>query len=149
MFSEMLHNRVLIPMMIAWLLGQFLKAPLEYIINRQWKWGVMFSAGGFPSTHSALVTCASLSIGLREGFSTALFALSVAIAMVVVYDAAGVRQEAGKHARLLNEIVTEIFEGHQIPEKKLKEVLGHTPVEAISGIFLGVTVALVYWLLVP
>jgi len=149
MLSEMLQNRVLIPMLIAWLLGQFLKAPLEYIINRQWKWGVMFSAGGFPSTHSALVTCATLSIGLREGFSTALFALSVAITMIVVYDAANVRLEAGKHARLLNEIVTELFEGHQIPEKKLKEVLGHTPVEAISGIFLGITVALVYWQLVP
>ena len=132
MLTDLLYNRVLIPALIAWILGQFLKAPLEFIINRQWKWGVMFSAGGFPSTHSALVTCASLSIGLREGFGSALFAFSVAVTMIIVYDAAGIRQEAGKHARILNEIVMEIFKGNEISEKKLKEVLGHTPVEAID-----------------
>ena len=148
-FSQLFSNPVLITAMAAWLIGQFLKFPLDYILNRRWNWGVLLSPGGMPSSHSAMATATTLSIGFFEGFNSALFGLAVAVAMIVIYDATGVRRQAGIHARVLNEIMQEIFAGRPVPEKKLREVLGHTPVEAISGIILGIVIAMGVWLIFP
>ena len=149
MFAAMLSNNVLMTAMVAWLIGQFLKLPGYYILHRKWKWGVIFSPGGLPSSHSSLMTATTLSIGLYHGFNNPLFGLAVAISMIVIYDATGVRRQAGLHARVINEIMEEIFAGRPVPEKQLREVLGHTPIEAIAGILLGIMIALVYWLLFP
>ena len=148
-FSQLFSNPVLVTAMAAWLIGQFLKFPLDYILNRRWNWGVLLSPGGMPSSHSAMATATTLSIGFFEGFNSALFGLAVAVAMIVIYDATGVRRQAGIHARVLNEIMQEIFAGRPVPEKKLREVLGHTPVEAISGIILGIVIAMGVWLIFP
>jgi len=86
---------------------------------------------------------------LQEGFSTPLFALSFAISMVVIYDAAGVRRQAGIHAERINELMKSFFEGSGIPEKELKEVLGHTPFEVITGVILGIVISLVLYWLIP
>ncbi len=149
MFNELLSNRVLLTAMAAWAIGQFLKLPGYYILHRKWNWGVIFSPGGLPSSHSSLMTATTLSIGLFHGFSNPLFGLAVAVSMIVIYDATGVRRQAGLHARVINEIMEEIFAGRPIPEKQLKEVLGHTPIEAIVGIILGILIALAIWLLFP
>ena len=146
---DILDNRVLLAGMSAWVVGQLLKFPLDYLLNRRWRWGVILSPGGLPSSHSALVTATSLSIGLFEGFGNALFALSVAVAMIVIYDATGVRRQAGLHAQALNEIIQKFFSGKPISDKKLREVLGHSPVEVITGITLGVLVALLVWWIFP
>lgn len=147
MFSDFINNRVVIAAMLAWIIGQFLKFPLEYMLNKRWNWGIMFSAGGLPSSHSSLVTAVSLTIGLQEGFDSAIFALAAAIAMVVIYDAAGVRRQAGIHAERINKIMKSFFESGQLPEKELKEMLGHTPFEVITGVTLGVLITfLVAWL---
>ena len=140
MLDEMLHNKVLVSAVIAWVIGQFLKFPLEFILNKRWNWGIMFSSGGLPSSHSALVTAVALSIGLQEGFNTSLFVLSAALAMIVIYDAAGVRRQAGIHAERINEIMRNFIESGHFPEEDLKEMLGHTPFEVISGVLLGVLV---------
>ena len=88
-----------------------------------------------------------LSVGLFAGFDTPAFAIAVAVAMVVVYDAAGARREAGKHAERINILIEELFSGQPISEKQLKEVIGHTPTEVIAGVLLGIATALVsYWL---
>ena len=88
-----------------------------------------------------------LSVGLFAGFDTPAIAIAVAVAMVVVYDAAGVRREAGKHAERINILIEELFSGQPISEKQLKEVIGHTPTEVIAGVLLGIATALVsYWL---
>jgi acid phosphatase family membrane protein YuiD len=148
MLCSLLHNNVLIAGLLSWTIGQFLKAPLDYVLNKRWNWGIILSPGGMPSSHSALITSVTLAIGLQEGFDTPLFALSFAIGMVVIYDAAGVRRQAGIHAERINEMMESFFKGSGIPEKELKEVLGHTPVEVITGVILGIIISIVlYWLL--
>ena len=142
--AELLQNRVLIAAVAAWVVGQFLKIPLEYILNKRWNWGIIFSAGGLPSSHSALVTAVVLTIGFQEGFNSSVFALAAAIAMIVIYDAAGVRRQAGIHAERINEIMKNFIESRRFPEEDLKEMLGHTPFEVIAGVLLGV---LISWLL--
>jgi uncharacterized protein len=147
MLCGLIHNMVLIAAVLSWIIGQFLKAPLDYLLNKRWSWGIILSPGGMPSSHSALVTSVTLAIGLQEGFASPLFALSFAIGMIVVYDAAGVRRQAGIHAERINELMKSLFEGTGIPEKELKEVLGHTPFEVITGVILGIVISLVlYWL---
>ena len=149
MLNELVSNKVLMTAMAAWVIGQFLKLPGYYILHRKWNWGMIFSPGGLPSSHSSLITATTLSIGLYHGFSNPLFGLAMAISMIVIYDATGVRRQAGLHARVINEIMQEIFAGRPVPEKKLREVLGHTPFEAIAGILLGILIAISYWLLFP
>lgn len=149
MLCALIHNNVLIAAILSWTIGQFLKAPLDYVLNKSWNWGIILSPGGMPSSHSALVTSVTLAIGLQEGFASPLFALSFAISMIVVYDAAGVRRQAGIHAERINEMMKSIFEGSGIPEKELREVLGHTPFEVITGVILGVLIGLTLYWLVP
>jgi hypothetical protein len=141
------HNPPLIAAMIAWSLAQFIKPFLEYAETKKWNWGLFFSSGGMPSSHSALVIAPTLSIGLHFGFDNPLFALGVALSMIVVYDAAGVRRQAGIHAQRINLLINELFAGHPIDEEQLKEVQGHTPREVIVGITLGLVTAIVVWLL--
>ena len=148
MWCALINNRVLVAAILAWIIGQSLKAPLDYLLNKRWNWNVMLSAGGFPSSHSSLSTSVTLMIGFQEGFGSALFALSLAFTMIVVYDAAGVRRQAGIHAQRINELMKAFFEGRPLPQKELKEVLGHTPFEVIAGIILGILISLaVYWLM--
>ena len=143
MIAELLQNRVLIAAVSAWVVGQFLKFPLEYLLNKRWNWGILFSSGGLPSSHSALVTAVALSIGFQDGFDTSIFALAVAIGMIVIYDAAGVRRQAGIHAERINEIMKNFIESRRFPEEDLKEMLGHTPFEVITGVLLGVLISFV------
>ena len=144
---ELFSNEVLWTALTAWAIAQFMKPFLGYLDSRRWHWGVWFSSGGMPSSHSALVVAAMLAIGLFDGFNTPLFALAVAITMVVVYDAAGVRREAGRHAERLNLLIEELFSGQPISEKQLKEVIGHSPIQVIAGVLLGSATALVSFML--
>ncbi len=147
MLNDFLENRILWTTIGAWAIAQLLKPAFEFLETRRWSWGLWFSSGGMPSSHSALVCSAMLSVGLFHGFGTPAFALAVSVAMVVVYDAAGVRREAGKHAERINIVFEELFSGQPISEKQLKEVIGHTPIEVIAGILLGIATALIsYWI---
>jgi acid phosphatase family membrane protein YuiD len=147
MFRELISNRVLLSGLTGWFLAQLLKVPIHYLRTGTWHYGLWFSAGGMPSSHSALVVATSLSIGFLHGFDTPVFALSVALAMIVIYDAAGVRREAGIHAQRINHIIQELFKGHPISEFTLKEVLGHTPRQVIAGSILGTVIAILYWVI--
>lgn len=100
-----------------------------------------------PSSHSALVSALATSVGLWEGFSSTAFAISLIFALIVMYDAAGVRRAASMQARILNQILEELFQGHPVSEKRLWELLGHTPFEVLVGALIGVTVSSIfYWL---
>jgi len=149
MIDDLLQNRVLIAAVSAWVVGQFLKFPLEYIFNKRWNWGIMFSSGGMPSSHSALVTAVALSIGFQDGFDTSTFALAMAMAMIIIYDAAGVRRQAGIHAERINEIMKNFIESRHFEEEDLKEMLGHTPFEVIAGVLLGFFISLTLFGLLP
>ena len=144
--ETILLNRVLISALIAWGLAQIIKLPLDFIWNKRWNWALLISVGGMPSSHSALVTATALGAGLWGGFDTPVFALAVAVSMVVIYDATGIRRQAGIHAQTINMLVEELFKGHPASEKQLREVLGHTPMEAAGGVLLGLVVPILLWL---
>jgi acid phosphatase family membrane protein YuiD len=141
------QNKTLIAGIIAWAIAQLIKIPLDYLRTRRWNWALLFTTGGMPSSHSALVTATTLAIGLYYGFDNPVFALGVAFTMIVTYDAAGVRQQAGIHAQRINIIFEELLRGHPISEDDLREVLGHTPLEVTGGILLGLVVAISQWLM--
>lgn len=141
------ENKALIAGLIAWALAQLIKIPLDYFRTGRWNWALLFTTGGMPSSHSALMTSTTLAIGLYYGFDHPTFALGVAITMIVTYDAAGVRQQAGIHAQRINVIFEELLRGHPINEKDLRVVLGHTPLEVVGGILLGLAVATTQWLI--
>jgi hypothetical protein len=138
-------NHVLWTALAAWWLAQLLKLPIDYFQTRKWNWALLFNAGGMPSSHSALVVSTAHAIGLYSGFNTPAFALAVAVAMVVIYDATGIRRQAGMQAQKINILVDQLFQGHSISDKQLREVLGHTPLEALGGIILGLVVTQLLW----
>jgi acid phosphatase family membrane protein YuiD len=138
-------NPVLIAALISWGVAQAVKVPIEYSRRRIWNWALLFRPGGMPSSHSALVTSTAHTIGLFNGFDSPLFALSVIIAMVVIYDATGIRRQAGRHAQLINSIISDLTSGHLIEGKNLREVLGHTPLEALGGMLLGIIIGQIIW----
>jgi len=143
------ENKVLIAVLIAWLLAQALKIPTEYLRSRRWMWAMFFAPGGMPSSHSALLVSGTLAVGLYHGFDDPLFGIAVAITMIVVHDAAGVRRQAGMHAERINLLFDELLKGHMWDENALKEVIGHTPLEVIGGILLGLFVAFAQWKIWP
>ncbi len=139
-----LHDwRILVSGLAAWWLAQTLKPFVHYAVARRWNWALWFSVGGMPSSHSALVTATAVAVGLFSGFDTPTFAVALALAMVVVYDAAGLRRQAGFHAQRLNMLINELFSGQPITDQSLKEVLGHTPRQVIAGVLLGLSVPLI------
>lgn len=148
-FAQIFENRVLEVMLTAWLLAQVIKIPLDFLYTRRWNWALLLSVGGMPSSHSALVTSATVAIGLYHGFDNPLFALGVAITMVVTYDAAGVRRQAGIHAQRINVLFEELLRGHLVDQKELREVLGHTPLEVTGGVLFGIVVAILMRLIWP
>jgi uncharacterized protein len=146
-FSDILQNKALIAGLIAWATAQIIKLPIDYLRTGKWNWSLLLTTGGMPSSHSSLVTATTLAIGLYYGFGNPTFALGVVITMVVTYDAAGVRQQAGIHAQRINVLFEELLRGHPINEKDLREVIGHTPLEVAGGIILGLLVAIIQWLI--
>ena len=142
---EVFSNRVLIAGAIAWSIAQIIKVPLNYLASGQWNWSLLLRVGGMPSSHAALVSAIAHAIGLFVGFETAIYALAVAIAIIVIYDATGIRRQAGKHAEVINAMIRDLARGHPLPEEQLREVLGHTPMEAFGGMLLGLIVAQVAW----
>jgi acid phosphatase family membrane protein YuiD len=140
-----LQNHVLLTGLAGWILAQMLKIPIDYFRERRWNWALFFAAGGMPSSHSALVTSTAVAVGLYYGFGSPLFGMAMALAMIVVYDATGIRRQAGMQAQKINVLVEQLLQGHPISQEHLREVLGHTPLEALGGVLLGLVVALGLW----
>jgi len=141
------QNHVLLSALIAWGLAQGLKIPLDYLQTRRWNWALLLSAGGMPSSHAALVVAAAHAIRLYVGFETPLFGMAVVVCMVVIYDATGIRRQAGIQAQKINILVDSFLSGHPVSDKQLREVLGHTPLEALGGFVLGLVVTQLLWFL--
>jgi hypothetical protein len=140
-------NKILIDAGIGWTIAQIVKVPLNFIYKREWNWSLLLSPGGMPSSHSALVAGAAHATGLYAGFESPAFAVAAVLAIVVIYDATGIRRQAGKHAAVINAMIQDLAAGHPLKEEQLREVLGHTPLEAIAGTLLGIAVSHVTWLL--
>lgn len=146
-FTGLFSNQVLLTGLIAWTIAQVVKVPYEYLLTRRWNWSLLFRAGGMPSSHSALVIGIGYAVGLNVGFDTPEFAIAVMVCMVVVYDATGIRRQAGKHAALINAMIQDLASGHPLKEEQLREVLGHTPMEVLGGFLLGIAIAQLAWMM--
>jgi len=137
-FAGISINLTLLVPLSAMLAVQIFKFAREWRRKRILSIPVLFSTGGMPSSHSALVTSLATATGIQYGYESAYFAISCVLALIVMYDARGVRQESGQHARILNQIVRELMSGHTISESELKELLGHTTIEVFVGGIVGI-----------
>tara|TARA_B100000315_G_scaffold145168_1_gene134096 strand:- start:1066 stop:1506 length:441 start_codon:yes stop_codon:yes gene_type:complete len=137
----MLENNVLIASLVSWMAAQALKVAGGVIRHRRFSFRWVMSTGGMPSAHSAGVSALATGVGLTSGFSTPLFAVAFAFAMVTMFDAQGVRRSAGQQAKILNAVMEDIYFGRPVPQERMRELLGHTPVEVFVGGAIGVCLA--------
>ncbi len=145
--QDLFTNYPLIVASIAWFFAQVIKIMIYYFRDGKFNLMHFFEAGGMPSAHSATVTALALSCGLVFGFGSVYFAIAFVFALIVMYDATGVRQAAGNQALVLNRIMDDIYNGGVPGEKRLKELMGHTPLEVYAGVTIGVIIALAAYLL--
>ncbi|MFV0352259.1 MAG: divergent PAP2 family protein [Oscillospiraceae bacterium] len=141
------HNYLLMLAVFGWLSAQILKTIVQFVVSGRFSGERLIGAGGWPSSHSALVCSLLMGVARKEGLSSPLFALSFVLAVVVMYDAMGVRRETGKQAKVINQLMDELSsdddEGQQEETKKLKEMVGHTPFQVLSGALLGILLAVI------
>lgn len=145
---DVVRNHVLFAALIGWFVAQGLKIPIHYLLEREWDFGRFHGSGGMPSSHSSMVVAAASMVGFTSGYDSAVFALGVVIACIVMYDAAGVRRETGRQAIIINQILRDaILNGKPISDAELKELVGHKPIEVAGGALVGLIVSCVYALL--
>ena len=144
-WNEILSNQVLVSAVAGWIVAQVLKTMLDFALNRTINWERMVGSGGMPSSHSATVCGLTTAAALHYGVSSFEFAVCSVLSMVVMYDATGVRRETGKQAKLLNSILSENPPklNAAVLQEKLKEYVGHTPLQVVAGAILGICLALV------
>jgi acid phosphatase family membrane protein YuiD len=141
-FIEMFHNKIFMTVLSAWVIAQVLKVLVGVVRQKRFDFRWLVGTGGMPSSHAAGAACLATSIGIHSGFDSVYFAMAAAFAIVVMFDAQGVRRATGKQARILNKITEDIYWQGRIHENRLRELIGHTPIEVLVGAILGVTIAL-------
>ncbi|MCR5059663.1 MAG: divergent PAP2 family protein [Saccharofermentans sp.] len=147
---QIITNSILLAGLSAWVIAQILKAITYLIINRKFQLERLFGDGGMPSGHSATVTSVAVMTGLEYGFDSGVFAVAAILAIVVMHDAMGVRRETGKQAKAINEMqdfINKMGGKELTDEEKLKEFVGHTPLQVVMGSILGLAVGIVIHLL--
>ena len=142
------EESILVTSILSWFTAQVIKVLLTLIEKKRLDFRRLVGSGGMPSSHAAFVTSLAAAVGLEKGFSGAEFAICTVFALVVMYDAAGVRRAAGQQARILNKLM-EQWEKSDFSDtdKHLKELLGHTPKEVFAGAVLGITIAIARFML--
>lgn len=143
--TDLLNNRIFISAALGWFVAQVLKTLIHLFITKQFVMERMVGSGGMPSSHSATVCGLATAVGMRYGGGSYEFAMAAILAIVVMHDAMGVRMETGRQGKVLNEML-EIFTnmGKQISaEAKLKEFVGHTPLQVLMGAILGIIIAVI------
>ena len=148
---DLITNRFFIVSVSSWFVAQFLKTVLYALENKKWDWTRLFGDGGMPSGHSATVSSLAVLSALTFGFGSFEFAVTAILAIIVCHDAMGVRLETGKQAVKINEILEafELLAPDKISEANLKEFVGHTPIQVMAGILLGIANAIVmhFWII--
>ncbi|CUB21685.1 Divergent PAP2 family protein [Bacillus subtilis] len=151
---ELLTNFPLLSSLAAIIFAQVIKVPIQFIVSRKLDWSLVTSTGGMPSSHSAAVTALSTGIALDHGLGSSLFAVSAIFAVITMFDATGVRRHAGEQATVINKLVIDfnhfVNEAKDFPkaenkekQKKLKELLGHQPIEVFFGGLTGILLTLI------
>lgn len=139
--NEFITNKIFLAAAISWLVAQSLKVLLTFWVEKEIKIERMHGSGGMPSAHTATIVSASTAIGIVEGWSSSIYALSLIMAFIVMYDASGVRRSVGKQAKWLNDIIFDFYKHKHVEEEKLKELIGHKPTEVVVGAILGIIIA--------
>lgn len=137
-------EKAFVAVFLSWFVAQALKVIMGGTRQKKFDVRWLFDTGGMPSAHSATVASLATVIGLYYGFKTIPFLIGLILCLITMFDAAGVRRHFGRQAKILNEIVDEFYEKGAVPEKQLKELLGHTPYEVFFGALLGIFIA---WIL--
>ena len=147
---DLITNRFFIVSVSSWFVAQFLKTVIYALENKKWDWSRLFGDGGMPSGHSATVSSLAIMSALTFGFDSFQFAVTAILAIIVCHDAMGVRLETGKQAVKINEILEafELLAPDKISEANLKDFVGHTPIQVMAGILLGIVNACVMYFLV-
>lgn len=144
-FIEFGQNYVFWTAFLAWLVAQSCKVLLGVIRERRFNFRWFVGSGGMPSSHAAAISSIAASIGLLYGFDSPIFALALVFALIVFFDAQGVRRSSGKQAVILNKMMDDIYWKKKIDEKQIKELLGHSPVEVFAGAALGIIISLLFY----
>ncbi len=146
-WSQLAQNTPIWAGLLAWAAAQSIKMTLAWRKTHEFDFRYFVSTGGMPSAHSAAVCALATSVAFNAGLASPVFAVALAFAIIVMFDAQSVRRAAGQQARLLNQIVQELFKEHHLSTHKLAELLGHTRLEVFFGMLLGILVALaVEWI---
>ncbi len=147
--EEFFNNRIIIAALLGWFIAQVLKIVLVLITTKKLDWERLFGAGGMPSAHSAMVTAMTIQIAEQCGVGSVEFAIALVFALITIYDALGVRRQAGEHAKMLNRVAYQLEQENQnndnnilVKFDELKELLGHTPLEVLGGVVLGILISL-------
>ena len=140
--TQVFQNKILMTTLSAWFVAQTIKVAFGVIRQKKFDFRWFVGTGGMPSSHAAGASCLATAIGLEYGFSSIYFALAASFAIVVMFDAQGVRRASGRQARILNKIMDDIYWEGRMQENRLRELIGHTPVEVIVGFLIGVSIAL-------
>ena len=143
-WQEILENQVLVSSVIGWTVAQVLKTIIDCVLNKNFNAERLFGSGGMPSSHSSTVSSLTAASWICYGVGSFEFAISFVLAMIVMYDAMGVRRETGKQAKLLNSILLEnpLKLNGEVLQEKLKEYVGHTPLQVFAGAVLGIGLTL-------
>ncbi|MDD3089140.1 MAG: divergent PAP2 family protein [Candidatus Omnitrophica bacterium] len=139
---QFLNNKVACTTFMGWFCAQMIKVIIGVITEKRFNFKWFVGTGGMPSSHSAGVTALTASVGLQEGTGTALFVVSLLFTIIVISDAQGVRRSTGRAAEILNKIMDDIYWKGKIQEDRLKELVGHTPIQVFAGIGIGLIVAI-------
>jgi acid phosphatase family membrane protein YuiD len=140
-FKQIFQNKIFMSMISAWIIAQSIKVTIGVLRQKRFDFRWFVGSGGMPSSHAAGASCLATAIGFEYGFNSVYFALAASFAIVVMFDAQGVRRFTGKQARILNKIMDDIYWQGRIHEGRLRELIGHTPVEVIAGCLLGIIIA--------
>lgn len=138
--ETIVHNVPLMAAVLAWFLAQLTKVIVTLVKTKEFDFAKFFASGGMPSSHSSTVTALATGVGIVEGVTSSVFAVTAIFAIIVMYDASGVRLAVSKQAKILNDF----FHGRQTDYKKLNELVGHTPYEVVGGAILGIVVGVMY-----
>ena len=142
--SDLINNFALICSLTGWLVASVAKIIISFIREKRVDFRRIYGSGGMPSSHSATVTSLATAVAKTDGLNSTSFAIAFMFAFIVMYDALGVRRAAGEQARILNQLVNNLSENKPVYlKKKLKELIGHTPLEVVVGALLGILIGLV------
>lgn len=134
-------NQMFFTVLMAWLVAQTIKVAIGVAREKRFNFRWFVGSGGMPSSHAATVSALTTAVGLTYGFATPFFAIVFFLAFIIMFDAQGVRRQSGHQAEALNQIIEDIYLNKGIQQERLKELLGHTPIQVFIGAAIGILVA--------